>query len=304
MSDPKLLILGASGMLGHKLFQILRQRFPVTQATTRQDVRQAPLSRIELLQGPDVVTGVNVMDTAALRQLIEERRPDYVINAVGIIKQRSEASAAIPSIAINSLLPHQLAAWIAPWGGRLIHFSTDCVFDGKGGRYRETDPSTAEDLYGKSKFLGEVTASNAVTLRTSIIGRELVEHRSLLDWFLSQNNKTVRGFRHVLYSGITTNQMAEVITLLVRQYPTLSGLHQVVSQPISKHDLLVLLRDAYRLNIEIVPDDREVSDRSMLGDKMQHATGYVSPDWPTLVRNLADDPTPYAQWGITPGPVA
>lgn len=291
-------------MLGHKLFQILRQRFPETMATTRGDVRQAPFDRIELLQGPDVVTGVNVMDTVALRQLLQDRRPDWVINAVGIIKQRSDASAAIPSIAINALLPHQLAAWVAPWGGRVIHFSTDCVFDGKQGRYRETDPSTAEDLYGKSKFLGEVVGDNAVTLRTSIIGRELTEHRSLLDWFLAQNHKTVRGFRNVIYSGVTTNQMAEVVTLLVNQFPTLSGLHQVVTQPISKYDLLVLLRDAYHLDIDIVPDDREISDRSMLGDNMQHATGYVSPDWPTLVRALASDPTPYARWGVQPGPYA
>ena len=131
--------------------------------------------------------------------------------------------AAIPSITINSLLPHKLADMAQTWGGRVIHFSTDCVFSGKRGGYTEQDDSDAEDLYGKSKFLGEVAAANALTLRTSIIGRELVEHRSLLDWFLAQNHKTVKGFRRVIYSGVTTNQMAEVVADIIRNHPTLCG---------------------------------------------------------------------------------
>jgi dTDP-4-dehydrorhamnose reductase len=292
----RIVVIGGAGMLGHKMFQILRERFPGTVCTTREDVRNPPFDRVELLQGDDVIRGVDVMDFDRLHGTLRELRPDFIVNCVGIVKQRQEAQMAIPSITINSLLPHKLAAFAGAWGGRVIHPSTDCVFDGKRGGYTEADDSSAEDLYGKSKFLGEVHCDNGLTLRTSIIGRELVEHRSLLDWFLMQQGKTVRGFRRVIYSGVTTNQLAEVVTLVIQKSPGLHGLFQVVSQPISKHDLLCLIRDAYKLEVNIVPEDREVSDRSMKGDKFREATGYVSPPWTELVRRLAEDPTPYTEW--------
>ena len=296
MKEPRVVVLGGAGMLGHKLFQILRERLPKTICTTRKDVRQPPFDQVELLQGPDVIRGVDVMNFENLHRVLADLLPDYVVNCVGIIKQRDEARMAIPSITVNSLLPHKLAVMAGEWGGRIIHFSTDCVFSGKRGGYTEEDDSDADDLYGKSKFLGEVAAENALTLRTSIIGRELVEHKSLLDWFLSQNHKTVKGFKRVIYAGVTTNQMAEVVTEIIRRDQPLSGLYQVVSDPISKYDLLCLLRDAYRLDIEILADETVVSDRSMQGDKLRAATGYVSPPWPVLAKKLADDRTPYDRW--------
>jgi dTDP-4-dehydrorhamnose reductase len=164
--------------------------------------------------------------------------------------------------------------------------------------YSEDDPSDAGDLYGKSKFLGEVEAHNAVTLRTSIIGRELTEHRSLLDWFLSRNGTTVRGFRRVIYSGITTNEMASVVARIISDCPRLYGRFQVTSEPISKYELLSLIRRAYDLDITIEPDDEEVCDRSMRGDRFAAATGWRAPAWPEMVRRLATDETPYAEWGI------
>jgi dTDP-4-dehydrorhamnose reductase len=296
VKERRVVVLGGTGMLGHKLFQVLRERFPGTICTTRKNVRQAPFDQVDVLQGPDVIHGVDVMDFESLHRVLADLQPDYVVNCVGIIKQRDEAMSAIPSITVNSLLPHRLAAMVREWGGRVIHFSTDCVFSGKRGGYTEQDDSDADDLYGKSKFLGEVTTENALTLRTSIIGRELVEHKSLLDWFLSQNHKTVKGFKRVIYAGVTTNQMAEVLSDVIRRSPPLSGLYQVVSDPISKYDLLCLLRDAYRLDIEIIPDETVVSDRSMKGDKLRAAIGYVYPPWRELVKNLADDPTPYDRW--------
>ena len=296
MSDIKIVVVGGAGMLGHKMFQILRNSFPGTVCTTREDVRRTPFERVELLQGDDVIRGVDVMDFDRLHGVLKDIKPDFIVNCVGIVKQRQEAQMAVPSIAINSLLPHKLAAFAAEWGGRVIHPSTDCVFDGKCGSYTEADDSSAEDLYGKSKFLGELHCENGLTLRTSIIGRELVEHRSLLDWFLAQKGKTVRGFSRVIYSGVTTNQLADVVSMVIRQFPDLSGLYQVVSDPISKHDLLCLLRDAYKMDVTIVRDDNEVSDRSMKGDKFHKATGYVSPSWPELVGRLANDETPYRSW--------
>jgi len=293
----KITVLGASGMLGHKMVQRLRSVFPsTTTAIMRRTKTAPPFCRIDLFHGSDVCDGVDCMDADLLHRTLTGIQPDFIVNCVGIIKQRPQANEAAASIAINALLPHQLAAWARAWGGRVIHFSTDCVFSGRRGSYTEEDPSDAEDLYGRSKFLGEVVAENALTLRTSMIGREIDEHRSLLDWFLAQKGCSVRGRRRVIYSGVTTNHLADLVTAIIRDHPELCGLFQVASAPISKYELLCRLRDAYSADIVIEPDDREVSDRSMCGDKLQRAIGYVAPSWPDLVQQLAADPAPYERW--------
>jgi len=278
------------------MFQVLRERFADTFCAVRKDVRNTPFDHFELLQGGDVISGVDVTDFPALEAILSAFCPEYVVNCVGVIKQRAEAASPIPSITINSLLPHKLAQMAAHWGGRVIHFSTDCVFSGKRGGYTEDDRSDAEDLYGKTKFLGEVAAANALTLRTSIIGRELSEHRSLLDWLLAQNHKTVRGFRRVTYSGVTTNYLAELVASIIQEHPELNGLYHVASEPISKYDLLCLLREAYQLDVRIEPDDLEMSNRSMRCDRLREAIAYKCPPWPVLARQLADDNTPYGEW--------
>ena len=296
MSVARVMVLGGAGMLGHKMFQVVQERLAGTFCTVREDIRKPPFDSVELLQGDDVVPGVDVTDFPALEAVLSAFRPEYVVNCVGVIKQRAEAVSPIPSITINSLLPHKLAQMAAHWGGRVIHFSTDCVFSGKRGGYTEEDHSDAEDLYGKTKFLGEVAVSNALTLRTSISGRELTEHRSLLDWFLAQNHKTVRGYRRVIYPGVTTNYLAELVASIIQEHPGLNGLYQVASEPISKYDLLCLLREAYQLDVRIEPDDLEVSDRSMRCDRLREAIDYKCSPWPALARQLAEDNTPYETW--------
>jgi dTDP-4-dehydrorhamnose reductase len=293
-------VLGADGMLGHKLFQRLRDRFPGTIGTTRKPVDAPPLDRVPFLRGADVWSGVDAMDFEALRARLAVAAPAVIVNCVGVIKQRAAAVDPIPSLTINALLPHRLAAAAAEWGGRVIHFSTDCVFSGRRGHYAEDDQPDAEDLYGRSKFLGEVAAANAVTLRTSIIGRELTHHHSLLDWFLAQNGRTVKGYTRAIYSGITTVEMANVVARVIENGTRLNGLYQVVAAPIAKYDLLRLLAEAYGLRITIEPDDREVCDRSMRGEKFERATGWRAPAWSELVRDLAADPTPYDAWDAAP----
>ena len=292
----KILVLGAAGMLGHKMFQTLRQRFPETFATVRGKATDQAYGNIDLLQHGNVIENVDVLDQATLADRLRLLRPDFIVNCIGIIKQRSAAHAHLPSIAINSLLPHQLTELCGSWGGRLIHFSTDCVFSGKQGNYSEEDASDAEDLYGKSKFLGEVQAPNALTLRTSIIGRELSEFKSLLEWFLGQKDPSVRGFTRALYSGVTTNFLSRFVGDVIADHPELQGLYQVTSPTISKHDLLCLLRQAYGLPTRIVADDSFSCDRSMRGDKLKAAVGYECPAWPVLCADLANDPTPYERW--------
>lgn len=300
MGAPRILVLGGAGMLGHKMFQTLQRRYPETTCTLQGTLAGGPYHRVDLFRHGRVLENVNAADLPALEGLLAEHRPDYVVNCIGIVKQRTEAKAYIPSITLNSLLPHRLAEACSRWGGRVIHFSTDCVFSGRRGHYTEDDPSDAEDLYGKTKSLGEVAAENTLTLRTSIIGRELAHFQSLLEWFLAQNHATIKGFRRAWYSGVTTNHLAEVVSWLIAEHPGLSGLYQVASATISKYDLLRLLRDAYRLDVAIVPDDNFFCDRSLVGERFREATGYTCPTWPDLVAELAADPTPYEDWRRQP----
>lgn len=292
----RVLVLGAAGMLGHKVFQVLRGRHLETRGTIRGRLSEVPTRHMPLLQTGTIVEDVDALDIASVEALLRQERPDAVVNCVGIIKQRSEAKAAVPSIKLNALLPHLLADTLQEWGGRLIHFSTDCVFSGRRGNYTEEDPSDAEDLYGRTKYMGEVATDNALTLRTSIIGRELQHFGSLLEWFLAQNHGRISGYRHAIYSGVTTNYLAGLVADLLVEHPQLSGMLQVASAPISKHDLLVLLREAYGLDVEITPEDAFFCDRSMRGDRFRQATGYICPSWPDLVAELAADPTPYDEW--------
>ena len=292
----KALVLGAEGMLGHKMFQTTLSQFPDTKCTTLGDLSASPLSGATLFSLEKTLQKMNVMEFDSFAKRIRGQKPDFLINCIGIIKQRDAAKAAVPSIFINSLLPHKLAELAREWGGRVIHFSTDCVFDGKRGGYTEDDFSNAEDLYGKSKFLGEVAGENALTLRTSIIGRELSSFASLLEWFLAQKGKTIRGYKKVIYSGVTTNYMAELVCKIIKDHPTLNGLYQVTSPSINKYDLLCRLKEAYKLDVEILEESDTVSDRSMVGDKFVKATGYSIPKWEHLVEQLVTDPTPYEDW--------
>jgi len=290
------LVLGGAGMLGHKVLQRLSERFPETLCTVRMDGADPLLRRVPLFTHSNTLTGVDAGDLSSLRCSIERIRPDVVINCVGVIKQRPDATSAIPSITINALLPHWLAEWIDPWKGRLIHFSTDCVFRGTRGQYTEADVSDAADLYGRSKFLGEVQSPNALTIRTSIIGRELSHFASLLEWVLSQDGRRIRGFRSVRYSGVTTNYLSRLVGDLLVTHSDLSGLFHVASEPISKLDLITMVRDGFGLTIDIVPSDDEVSDRTLDGRRFVERTGYVTPSWSAMIQELANDPTPYTEW--------
>jgi dTDP-4-dehydrorhamnose reductase len=289
-----ILVLGAAGMLGHKMFQKLRESFPWVEGLVRRRPEGVPL-----LAGRDVHAGWDLEEIDSLDRWLAQRRPAWVINCAGVIKQREQAHDPAPCLAINALLPHRLARALAQWGGRLIHFSTDCVFKGDRGGYTELDAPDAADLYGRTKALGEVLAPNALVFRTSMIGRELSGHRSLLDWFLAQECGRVRGYRRAIYSGLTTLELARLTEAAVLDYPTLHGLFHAVAEPISKYELLCLLREAFGLRVEIQPDNDFFCDRSLCGARLRNTTGYMAPSWPDLVRELAEDATPYSEWAAT-----
>lgn len=291
--EGAILVLGGGGLLGHKLFQVLGARYPGTWCTLRSSRTQAPWRDLALFDGEQVIDGLDVSDLNALEQVLRELRPRVVINAIGAIKQRAEAQDPVTAITLNALLPHRVSRTVREWDGRVIHFSTDCVFSGRKGGYTEHDDADATDLYGRSKLLGEIGHDNELTLRTSFIGRELVHRQSLLEWLLAQNPGTVKGFTRSWWSGVTSIHLAEIVADLVARDVPLSGLYQVSSGRISKHDLLVRLCDAFGLNITVEPDDAVACDRSLNGSRFAAATGYRFPGWEHLMEQLVNDPTPY-----------
>lgn len=281
--EIKVLVLGASGMMGHTMLRLLADSPGLVAAgTVRSVAAGAELPRE--LQGrlrPDV----SVEDFESVRRVIERDRPDVVINCIGVVKQLASSNDPIVSLAVNSLFPHQLAKLLERLGGRLIHFSTDCVFDGKGSRYKETDFASADDLYGRSKFLGETAYANSITLRTSIVGHELYGRHSLLEWFLAQRG-TVFGYRKAIFSGLTTFELARVVRDKILPRPDLHGVYHLSSEPIDKYRLLLLFREVYDREIAIEPDDSVVVDRSLDSSRFRAATGYAAPTWIEQVRAM------------------
>ncbi|MDG4809020.1 SDR family oxidoreductase [Micromonospora sp. WMMD1120] len=282
----RVLVLGATGMLGHALVRELSvdPGLDVYGAARSMDDR-AHLFPPDLLAR--ITPALDVSRFDQVRQVLDDIRPDVVVNCVGVIKQRPDVRDAVQTVHLNALLPHLLADACARRGSRLVHVSTDCVFSGARGGYRESDLPDPPDLYGRSKLLGETTMAPALTLRTSIIGHELTTNRSLLDWFLSQQGP-VGGYTRAIYSGVTTVEFARLLREVVLPREDLTGLYHLATEPISKYDLLHLVADVYGWRGELRPNADVVLDRSMCADALAQTTGYRPPSWPDLIRQLHD----------------
>jgi len=285
----KILILGGSGMLGHRLWMNLRKEHEVW-VTVRQTSSPFP-PRLEFPTN-SVRTDVDASNFDQVTRALASIQPDLVINCIGLIKQMGHlARDPIISISLNALLPHRISLICRAAKIRMIHISTDCVFSGKKGDYLETDESDAEDLYGRSKFLGEVAyPPHSITLRTSIIGRELKTRLGLIEWFLSQKDgNTIRGYKHAIFTGFTTNELSHIIMNKVIPRPELTGLYHVSSDPINKYDLLQMANQAFGRKINILPDEDFFMDRSLDSTRFRHATGYQPPSWPEMIQEMAKD---------------
>jgi dTDP-4-dehydrorhamnose reductase len=278
----KILILGGGGMLGHRLWVNLR-KVHETWVTVRGDVSQVP--NIPEFPRKQILPNIDVLNGEAIKYAIDSVGPDLVVNCIGLIKQLPPAKEPLPSIVLNSLLPHRLALICGEAGIRMIHFSTDCVFSGRKGGYIESDPSDAEDLYGRTKFLGEVEYPHTVTLRTSIIGRELKTHHGLVEWFLAQK-ETIQGYTKAIYSGFTTDELSRILVNHVIPHAKLNGVYHVSSNPISKYDLLVLFKKAFRRDLPILLNGDVVSDRSLDSSRFRQLTGYQPPTWEDMIDEL------------------
>jgi dTDP-4-dehydrorhamnose reductase len=284
-TESTVLVLGASGMLGHAVMRYFSDSPGYSVVGSARSANS--LHRLPQELQIRITCGVDADNMDGLSELIARVRPNVVINCIGLIKQLPQSGDPVAAITINSLLPHRLLRLCDKTAARLIHVSTDCVFSGTRGMYREDDVADASDMYGRSKLLGELSEQGAVTLRTSIIGPELAGTHGLLAWFLSQRGR-VKGFSRAIFSGLPTFELARVIRDFVLPRTDMLGLYHVSAKPISKHDLLCLIAQTYDLPISIEPDSALVIDRSLDSSRFQLLTGYVAPAWPDLVRAMRD----------------
>jgi dTDP-4-dehydrorhamnose reductase len=290
----KILILGGSGMLGHCLWINLSKDHE-TWVTVRgngseiPDIREFPRQYIRPM--------VDALNFDQIIRAMASIQPDLVINCIGLIKQQGHlARDPLFSISLNAMLPHRISMTCRTAKIRMIHISTDCVFSGKKGNYLESDQSDAEDLYGRTKFLGEVAYPHCITLRSSIIGRELKNHLGLIDWFLAQTG-TIHGYKRAIYSGFTTDEFSRIIRDYVIPNSSLSGVYHISSNPISKYDLLQLTKQAYQKEIEILPDEEFFCDRSMDSTRFRQITGYQPPLWNDMVEEMVRNSSLYERLG-------
>ncbi len=277
-------------MLGHKLVQELRPNFD-TWATINGPMRGS--SSYAHLESEKTIPFVDGLNFTTIEAAIRAVSPDVVVNAIGVIKQLPTSQDVVVTLSLNSILVHKLAHLAENGNFKLITVSTDCVFDGQKGSYTEQDLPNALDLYGTSKRLGEVAGPNCLTLRTSIIGRELTSAHSLIEWFLSQRGGTVRGFTKAIYTGLPTIVFADVIRKVLTNNFDLQGLYNVSSEAINKFDLLSKVNARFKTGIDITPSADFVIDRSLDSTRFRRETGIGIPTWDEMIEMMAQDPTPY-----------
>jgi dTDP-4-dehydrorhamnose reductase len=289
----RIAILGAAGMLGHTLFRHLPLHFPETFALIHGDRKSAAYRG--LFETESVVDHVDATDFNSLQAILDRLGPQTVLNCTGITKRHEDPTHPAPSIAVNSLLPHLLADWTTSRGAKVLNFSTDCVFDGARGNYTEECIPNALDLYGRTKALGELRGASALTIRSSFIGRELVHKTELLEWFLAQKGKNIKGFTNALYTGVSTIQLARTVVEILRDLPQLTGLYHLAGEVISKYQLLLLARDAFNLDVQIAPDESFVCRRNLDGSRLQQILGHAPPSWAVMMKEMATDSGFYEQ---------
>lgn len=280
------LILGATGMLGYSLFSNLSE-YP--NLNVKGTVRT--LNGVEKffdMYNDRIIKNVDIDDLSSIRKAIDEFKPNIVINCIGVIKQKDTSKNHLKSVQINALLPHQLASLCDQSNAKLIHFSTDCVFDGSTGFYSEGDIPNANDLYGRSKCLGEVDYGKHLTIRTSIIGHELSSSRSLIDWFMTQTGE-VKGFSKAVFSGLPTVYLAKVLGEIIIPKEDLSGLYHISVEPINKYALLSLVSDIYNKKITIQDNSDLNINRSLNSTRFRNKTNFSPLPWEKLIELMHKD---------------
>lgn len=288
----KILILGASGMLGHQMWRILNAWAQGSVHQILGTVRKSKdhYKALNLPNTQNLIDGVDVGDFKKLNFLFEETKPTVVINCVGLTLRKKDLGDIEKCYQLNGMLPQFIAHWCNTHNAKLFHFSTDCVFDGqKGSAYFESDMPSAFDHYGQSKYLGEVNSGNNLTMRLSIVGRELENKTELIEWIFSQKGKSAKGFAAAKYSGMTTNFVAREVIRVLEKFPDLAGVYHVSSEPITKYEIMQKLNDKFKLNIQIEKNSDYVSDKSLDSTRYQKMTGFQRPSWDEMIDDLYAD---------------
>ncbi len=281
----RVLILGVSGLIGHKLFQELSADFEVFGILHKS---KNQYGNCFIFSSSNIIENINVAEFKLLKGVLCAVNPDVILNCVGITKRKIDINNPLEVITTNSAFPHQLANWAKINHKRVIHFSTDCVFDGKIGNYNEKSLTTAEDIYGRTKALGEINYSHTLTIRSSFIGQELFDKTELLEWFLAQKGKQIKGFKNTLYSGVSTIFIANVVKNIISNFPNLSGLYQLApDKPISKYELLCIAKEAFEVNVDIMPDDQHVHLPTLDASKLKREINLKVPSWKDMMSELA-----------------
>ncbi len=270
-------------MLGHTLWGECEKRFEAS-TTIRAD--QPDAVALRALDPDCIVAGVRAEDLSSVERALDRSGAEVAVNCIGLVKQLASGADPAAMVAANALFPQQLAAACRERAVRLVHVSTDCVFSGRRGGYTESDLPDPEDLYGRSKLAGEPEGSGVLTLRTSMIGRELAGSHGLLEWFLAQKGE-VRGFTRAVFTGPTAPVLSRAICDLIEDHPRLEGTWHLGAEPITKHELMLLLRDTFQHDVEIVPDGKLKIDRSLNSSRLRSTTGWEAPSWPEMVAELS-----------------
>jgi dTDP-4-dehydrorhamnose reductase len=283
----RVIILGVSGLIGHKLLQELSTDCEVF-GTLHKSKNQ--YGNCSLFSGSNIIENINITEFEILKGVLFAVNPDVILNCVGITKRKVDINNLLEILTINSVFPHQLAQWAKINKKRLIHFSTDCVYDGKIGNYNERSHTTAVDIYGRTKALGEINYDHTLTIRSSFIGQELFDKTELLDWFLSQNGKRIKGFKNTFYSGVSTQFMAYIVKNIIINFPNLSGIYNLApDKPISKYELLCIAKEAFGLTVDIVPDEEHIHFPTLDASKLKREINLIVPSWKEMMEQLASN---------------
>jgi dTDP-4-dehydrorhamnose reductase len=253
----KVLVLGSTGMAGHVIYKFLESK---DQYNLSNIVYHKKLNEESIL--------LDVRNKELLKERIKEINPEVLINCVGALLKVSNSDYAT-AVYLNAFLPHYLSQTLTEIGGRLIHISTDCVFSGQKGSYQENDFKDADDIYGRSKALGEVINDRDLTFRTSIIGPELkTAGEGLMHWLFSQEG-IVNGYEKSIWSGVTTLQLAIAVDQVINN--KITGLYQLTNGiKINKYSLLVLTKNIFNLkNIEINRVEGKNVDKSLVDNRKE-----------------------------------
>ena len=278
----KVLILGSDGMIGHKIAQALNDECELI-LSSRKSIS---LDTIGVKRGKILF---HDLITDNLDSMLKKIFPDLIINCAGITTRRGVKDNIQNTRLLNSDIPHKLDSWANLNSKKLIHFSTDCVFSGSRGNYLDNDISDANDTYGKTKAAGEVNSFNTLTIRCSMIGRELYNFTELFEWLVKNKNKNIDGYSKVFYSGITTVRMGKIISKIIKEDINLTGIYNISSIPISKFDLLHKLSNAFGLNVDITENKNINSNKVLNSKKFAEITGIKTPDWDDLISEFVED---------------